>query len=132
MQIYIFFCFTGYCFFIKICWKCFCFFVIWLSFCANNFITRFISFIILTKYLPFLQVHVAGYQIQTFSCICFLYLHWHLLLFHFWIELHFLSLHFHLYSYDTCLVNVFDSFIPVIMLHTLKFKSSVLFGTHTL
>ena len=29
-------------------------------------------------------------------------------------------------------VNVFDSFIPVIMLSTLKFKSSVLFGTHTL
>ena len=30
------------------------------------------------------------------------------------------------------LLNVFDSFIPVIMLNTLTFKSSVLLGTHTL
>ena len=29
-------------------------------------------------------------------------------------------------------VNVFDLFIPIIMLSTLRFKSSVLFGTHTL
>ena len=28
--------------------------------------------------------------------------------------------------------NVFDSFIPVIMLKTPRFKSSVLFGMHTL
>ena len=28
--------------------------------------------------------------------------------------------------------NVFDSFIAVSMLNTLRFKSSVLFGTHTL
>ena len=31
-----------------------------------------------------------------------------------------------------CFVNVFDLFIPVIMLNTLRFKTSVLFGTHTL
>ena len=30
------------------------------------------------------------------------------------------------------MVNVFYSFIPVIMLNMLIFKSSVLFGTHTL
>ena len=30
------------------------------------------------------------------------------------------------------LLNVFDSFILVIMLKTLRFKSSVLFGTHAL
>ena len=30
------------------------------------------------------------------------------------------------------LVNVFDSFISVIMLNTLRLKSSVLFETHTL
>ena len=28
-------------------------------------------------------------------------------------------------------MNAFDSFIPAIMLNTLRFKSSVLFGTHT-
>ena len=38
----------------------------------------------------------------------------------------------HLQSHDICFVNVFDSFIPVIMLKTLRFKSTVLFGTHTL
>ena len=31
-----------------------------------------------------------------------------------------------------CFVNAFASFIPVIMLNTLRSKSSVLFGTHTL
>ena len=31
-----------------------------------------------------------------------------------------------------CFVNVSDSFLPVIMLNTLTFKSSVLLGTHTL
>ena len=35
-------------------------------------------------------------------------------------------------SNDICLVNVFDSFIPVIMLNTLRCKSSVLFGIHAL
>ena len=34
--------------------------------------------------------------------------------------------------HDTCFVNVLDSFIPVIILKTYKFKSSVSFGTHTL
>ena len=31
-----------------------------------------------------------------------------------------------------CFVNVFDSVIAVTMLHMLRFKSSVLFGTHAL
>ena len=31
-----------------------------------------------------------------------------------------------------CFVNVFDSFIPVIMLNILRFKSSVSFGTYIL
>ena len=32
--------------------------------------------------------------------------------------------------HDIWFVNVFDSCIPVIMLNMLRFKSSVLFGTH--
>ena len=32
--------------------------------------------------------------------------------------------------HEICFVNVFDSLIPVIMLKMLRFKSSVLFGTH--
>ena len=38
----------------------------------------------------------------------------------------------HLHLHNISFVNVFDTFIPVIMLKTLRFKSSVLFGTHTL
>ena len=43
-----------------------------------------------------------------------------------------LTSNLHLHLHDICFVNVFDSFIPVIMLNTLRFKSSVLFGIHTL
>ena len=55
-----------------------------------------------------------------------------LLLFHHWFELDFVLSNLYLPSHDICLVNVSNSFIPVIMLSTLRFKSSVLFGTHTL
>ena len=48
------------------------------------------------------------------------------------LESHFLLSNLHLNSHDICLVNVFDSFIPVIVLKTFRSKSSVLFGTHTL
>ena len=53
-------------------------------------------------------------------------------LFHFWFEFHFLPSNLPLHSHDICFVNVFDSFFSVIMLNTLRFESSVLFGTHTL
>ena len=36
------------------------------------------------------------------------------------------------YLHDICFANVFDSFIFVNMLNTLRFKSFVLFGTNTL
>ena len=54
------------------------------------------------------------------------------LLFHHCYELHFLPSNLHLHLHDTCFVNVFDLFIPVIMFNTLRFKSSLLFGTYTL
>ena len=38
----------------------------------------------------------------------------------------------HLHSHDISFVKIFDSFTPAIMLNTLRFKSSVLFGTHIL
>ena len=47
-------------------------------------------------------------------------------------ESHFLPSNLHLHSHDMCFVNVLESFIPVIMLNTLRFKSSVLIGTHIL
>ena len=47
-------------------------------------------------------------------------------------KLHLLPSNLHLLSHDIYLVNVFYSFIPVIMLNTLRFKSSVLLGTYTL
>ena len=47
-------------------------------------------------------------------------------------QLHFLPSNLHLHSHDICLDNVLNSFISIIMLKTLRFKSSALFGTHTL
>ena len=37
-----------------------------------------------------------------------------------------------LHLQDNCFANVFDSFIPVIMLNIFRFTSSVFFGTHAL
>ena len=47
-------------------------------------------------------------------------------------KLNFLLSNLHLHSHDICFANVFDSFIPVIMLKTPRFESYVLFRTHTL
>ena len=44
----------------------------------------------------------------------------------------FLPSNVHLGLHNICFVNVFNSFIPVIMQNTPRFKSSILFGTHTL
>ena len=79
---------------------------------------------------------VTEFQMQSFShtrCFLgFLNSHQHLSIFHFWSELHILPSNLHLLSHDICFVNFFDSFISVIMLKTLRLKSCVLFGTHTL
>ena len=76
--------------------------------------------IILPKYLPFSQLHVARFQRQKFWQL-------HLLLFHFWCELHFLSSNFLSHLNNICFANVFDSLIPLIMLKNLRFKSFVVF-----
>ena len=90
----------------------------WLKFVGLGFVSSIISSqvstkpsIILAKYLLFLQLHVAGFG--------------HLLLFHFWFELHFLPSNLLLHLHDV-------SFISVMMLKTLTFESSVSFRTHTL
>ena len=98
-----------------------------------SFFIYFISYLILTKYFPYSQEHVLGFQIYYFSHVwCFWHSHRHLSLFSYWFELYFLSSNLYLHLHDIRFVNVFDSFIPVIMLNTLIFKSSVFFGTHTL
>ena len=88
------------------------------------------SSIILAKYLPFYMLQDAKYIFfarimffrifkltSTFIVIALLY---------------FLPSNLLMHSHDICFVTVLDSFIPVIMLKTFRFKSSVLFGTHTL
>ena len=45
---------------------------------------------------------------------------------------HIFFCYIYIYLHVICSVSFFDSLIPVIMLKTLKFKSSVLFGGHTL
>ena len=62
----------------------------------------------------------------------YLHSHQHSLLLQFRFKLHFLSSNLHSHLHDICFANVLDSFIPVIILKTYKFKSSVSFGTHTL
>ena len=47
-------------------------------------------------------------------------------------ELYFLQSNLHLYSHNISFVSFVYSFISVIMLSTLRFKYSILFGTHTL
>ena len=47
-------------------------------------------------------------------------------------KLHFLPSNLYFHLHDICFVNVFDSYILVIMLKKFRFKSPVLFGTHTL
>ena len=47
------------------------------------------------------------------------------------IWLTFVSPNLHLHLQEIYFVNLFDSFIPVIILKTLRFESSVLFGMHT-
>ena len=83
--------------------------------------------------LPFSPLHVAGFQTYFFwHTWHFLHSYGHLSFLHRWSELHFLPSNLHIHSHHICFVNVFNSFIPVIMLSTLRFKSSFLFGTHTL
>ena len=123
-------CFTSYIFLIKICWNSF--FSSSYDFITSSHIIAESS-IILAKYFTFSKIHVVGFYTYFLLDIwCFLHSHQHLSLFHHWFELHFVPSSLHLHLHHICFVNVFDSFIPVIMLKTLRFKSSVLFGTHAL
>ena len=61
-----------------------------------------------------------------------LHLHQDLLLFHFQLELYFLPSNLNLYSNDKNFMNIFDWLIPAIIMKICIFKSSALFGTHTL
>ena len=88
---------------------------------------------ILAKFFPFSQLHMEKLQTQYFSrTLRFLHSHRHLWLFHHSSELHFLPSNLHVHLHDICFVNVFDSFIPITILGTLRFKPTVLFGIHTL
>ena len=62
----------------------------------------------------------------------FLLSDWHLLLFYHWFDLHFVPSNLHLHLHEICSVNVFDLFIPVIMLNPHRFKFYVLCGRNAL
>ena len=111
--------FTGSFLFIRICWNSFNFFVVWLYNFSSHVIAE--SYIILGKYFSifttkcrripniiFFLIHDAFY---THISIC---------------------RYSTIYSHDISFVKIFDSFLPVIMLSTRRFKSSVLLGIHTL
>ena len=87
--------------------------------------------IIIAEYLPFFQLHVTRFQICIFfTCVMLFALTSKFIVVHFWSELPFLPSNLHLHSHGICFVNIFDSFTPVIILNTPRFKFSILFGIH--
>ena len=66
------------------------------------------SSIIIVKFIPFSQLHAAGFQTIFFTYMSFLHSHQHFSLFHHGPELYFLPSNLHLHSHDICFVNVFD------------------------
>ena len=133
--------FTACFLFIKICCNCFCFFVVWnsfvvrLCFCVRIYNYNFITnncWIIYEIFSIFTATCSRIPNMIFFMYMIFLQSYQHLSLFHHWSELHFLPSNLHLHLHDRCFVNVFDLFIPVIMLNTLRFKFYVLFGIHPL
>ena len=90
--------------------------------------------IILSKYFPFSHLHAAGFQIKFLSKIhCFFsHFYTYIDIYYYLFELHFPPSNLPLHSHDICFVNVSNSFFLLIMRKTLPFKSSVLFGSHTL
>ena len=93
------------------------------------------SSIILAKYFPFSQLHVAEFQTLSFHIhevsythienYCYSTIDLSCIFFH---EIYIFLYMKSLYLHNKCFVNVFDSFISVIMLSTLRFKSKR--GTH--
>ena len=75
---------------------------------------------------------------STYNLFCtwkFLHSHWHVLLFHFWFELHVVLLNLHLQSHGICFVITLASFLFAIILNALTFMSFFCFvlfcfGTH--
>ena len=89
------------------------------------------SSIALVKYSAFSQLQIVSRiaSMIFFTCIMFF---WIFVLTSTFVIIPLLirvTSNIHLRSYDICFVNISNSFIPVIILKTLKFKSFVLFGT---
>ena len=133
---YIFlFCFTGYLFLMV-----FVGFFIVVSIISSHIITE--SSIVLSIHSPFSQVLVAGFQIWYF----FMHFSFFFFFFFFFCTYSYLHYIYHYSMFDLsyiffhqtyiyiCMmhVNIFVSFIPVMILKTFKLKSSVLFGTHSI
>ena len=126
--------FIYYFFVMKICWHSnhnICWLICWYAICSiYNFITcnhwivnsTFWIFTIFLTTRSRFEIWCFSHASYSFK---FLHLHRRVSLFHFWFKLHFLPLHLHLHSHDICFVYIFDSFIPVIILKTLKFKCFV-------
>ena len=124
LQIFIIFLF-------KICWHsfdcncfcCFCNFITYNYWIINN--TFCISSIFATTFrmIPsiifFAHMFCRNFTPTPTVIIISLFI---------WLD--FLPSNFHFHLHDTFLVNIFDSFIHVIILKTFTFKSFVLFGKH--
>ena len=125
-HIYICFASWGCIFFIKICCNCFCFFSVY------NFITRNHSIVNNTCYIfPIFTTSWSRIpNIIFFTDVMFFALTSTFIVIPnlIWITLSTIKFTFTFAWY--IFVRVFNSFFPVKMLNMLRFKSSVLFGTH--
>ena len=108
-------------------WNCFCFLynLIIRNYCIiNNTSYVFTIFTTTCSRIPNIIFS------HTWCSFKLLHSHQHLSFFYILFDLYFLPSALHLYLHDIYFVNVIDSFIPVIMLKILRYKSPILFQTH--
>ena len=110
-----------------------------LKFARTFFVSSVISCIItelsikLPAYLPFLQLHVKDSKYDLFNTHVLLDFSTHTDIYCYSTfdssSIFYHHLYLHLRLDDTCVVNIFDSFIPVIILKRFRFKCSCVWNT---
>ena len=109
------------------CWNSFCFFYNFIAYnywIVNNTSYIFTIFVTTCCRIP------NTISLHARCSFGLSHIHRHSSLFHFWFKLHFLLSNLQSHLHNICFVNVFGSFIPVMIWKTCKFKSSVSFETH--
>ena len=100
----------------------------------NNFITHIIteSSVILAKYFPLSQIHVAGLQLWSFSHYVMIFTLTSTFVFPKLIWITFFPSNLHLHSDYTSFVKIVDSLFPIILLKTCIFQYCFILNTYSL